>query len=59
MRAADKAEADDLNLAKDLAMGAYAAFAGQPEADRSREEIDLVVAAIRARLQQVGLRKAG
>lgn len=48
-----------LSLVRDLAFGAYAAFAGESEDGRSREEVDAIVGRIRKRLRDERMAKAG
>ncbi|MBO6728169.1 MAG: response regulator receiver protein [Maricaulis sp.] len=47
----DEAPAASLKLIKELAMGAYAAFANGDGLEKSRDEIDRTVASLRKRLQ--------
>ncbi len=47
-----------LSLVRDLAFGAYAAFAGESEDGRSREEVEAIVGRIRKRLREARLAKA-
>lgn len=50
---------DQLQLVRELAIGAYAAFAGQDEAQSTRGELDSVVSAIRARMKRQDGRGGG
>lgn len=43
---------DQIALARDLAFGAYSAFAGDAEGERSQREVTQVVASLRARMRQ-------
>ncbi|MCG8443500.1 MAG: hypothetical protein MI723_16980, partial [Caulobacterales bacterium] len=47
-----------LELARDLSMAAYAAFAGEESAQRSTDEVETVVAALRERLKRASSARA-
>lgn len=58
MLAGDTAE-DTFELARDLALGAFAAFAGEADAQESNKEVDAVVEAVRARMKPQAVKAAG